>query len=43
MKLRERIDALKKPFGKGQKWERFAPAVSGLNSIHAVGYYWRRR
>jgi len=25
--LRKQLDALKKPFGKGQKLEKFAPAI----------------
>jgi Na+-transporting NADH:ubiquinone oxidoreductase subunit B len=33
MKLRERIDAIKKPFGKGQKLERFAPAVNAFDTF----------
>jgi Na+-transporting NADH:ubiquinone oxidoreductase subunit B len=33
MKLRERIDAIKRPFGKGQKWERFAPAVNAFDTF----------
>ena len=31
--IRERIDAIKKPFGKGQKWERFAPAVNAFDTF----------
>ena len=33
MKLRSSIDAIKKPFGKGQKWERFAPAVNAFDTF----------
>ena len=31
--IRERIDVIKKPFGKGQKWERFAPAVNAFDTF----------
>ena len=31
--IRQRIDAIKKPFGKGQKWERFAPAVNAFDTF----------
>ena len=33
MKLRERIDAIKKPFAKGQKLERFAPAFNAFDTF----------
>lgn len=31
--LRKKIDQLKKPFEKGQKWERFAPAVNAFDTF----------
>lgn len=31
--LRNKIDQLKKPFGKGEKWEKFAPAVNALDTF----------
>lgn len=33
MKLREKLDQLKKPFAKGSKWERFAPAVNAFDTF----------
>ncbi len=33
MNLRRRIDAIKKPFAKGEKWERFAPAVNAFDTF----------
>ena len=30
MNLRRRIDAIKKPFAKGEKWERFAPGTTPM-------------
>ena len=33
MNLRNTIDNLKKPFGKGEKWERFAPAFNALDTF----------
>ena len=33
MKLRNTIDKLKKPFNKGEKWERFAPAFNALDTF----------
>ena len=33
MKLREKLDQLKKPFAKGAKWERFAPAVNAFDTF----------
>ncbi|XLS28368.1 NADH:ubiquinone reductase (Na(+)-transporting) subunit B [Flavobacteriaceae bacterium M23B6Z8] len=31
--LRKKIDQLKKPFNKGEKWEKFAPAVNALDTF----------
>lgn len=31
--LREKLDQLKKPFAKGSKWERFAPAVNAFDTF----------
>ena len=31
--LRKKLDALKKPFGKGQKWERYAPAINAFDTF----------
>ncbi len=33
MKLREKLDQLKKPFAKGAKWERFAPSVNAFDTF----------
>ncbi|MGB0260894.1 MAG: NADH:ubiquinone reductase (Na(+)-transporting) subunit B [Flavobacteriaceae bacterium] len=33
IKLREKLDQLKKPFAKGAKWERFAPAVNAFDTF----------
>jgi Na+-transporting NADH:ubiquinone oxidoreductase subunit B len=33
MNLRNTIDQIKKPFGKGQKLERFAPAINALDTF----------
>lgn len=33
MKLREKLDQIKKPFAKGAKWERFAPAVNAFDTF----------
>ena len=33
MNLREVIDSLKKPFNKGEKWERYAPAFNALDTF----------
>lgn len=33
MSLRDRLDALKKPFKKGQKWEKFAPLFSAFDTF----------
>lgn len=33
MNLRNKIDQIKKPFGKGEKWERFAPAINALDTF----------
>ena len=31
--LREKLDELKKPFGKGQKLEQFAPAINAFDTF----------
>lgn len=31
--IRKRMDALKKPFGKGQKYEKFAPAINAFDTF----------
>ncbi|MFY8186328.1 MAG: NADH:ubiquinone reductase (Na(+)-transporting) subunit B [Flavobacterium sp.] len=31
--LREKLDEIKKPFGKGQKYEKFAPAINALDTF----------
>ena len=31
--LRKQLDALKRPFGKGQKFEKFAPAVNAFDTL----------
>ena len=31
--LREKLDQIKKPFGKGEKWEKFAPAINALDTF----------
>lgn len=31
--LRNKIDQLKKPFNKGEKWEKFAPAINALDTF----------
>ena len=31
--LRKQLDALKKPFGKGQKFEKFAPAINAFDTF----------
>lgn len=31
--LRNKIDQLKKPFGRGEKWEKFAPAINALDTF----------
>ena len=33
MNLRQTIDSLKKPFNKGEKWERYAPAFNALDTF----------
>jgi len=33
MNLRNTVDNLKKPFSKGEKWERFAPAFNALDTF----------
>ena len=33
MMLRKQIDRLKKPFAKGSKYERFAPAVNAFDTF----------
>ena len=33
IKLREKLDQIKKPFAKGAKWERFAPAVNAFDTF----------
>jgi len=33
MNIRETIDKLKKPFNKGEKWERFAPAFNAFDTF----------
>ena len=33
MNLRNTVDNLKKPFNKGEKWERFAPAFNALDTF----------
>jgi Na+-transporting NADH:ubiquinone oxidoreductase subunit B len=31
--LRNKLDDLKRPFGKGQKWERYAPAINAFDTF----------
>ncbi len=31
--LRKKLDQIKKPFGKGEKWEKFAPAVNAFDTF----------
>ena len=31
--LRRKLDDLKKPFGKGQKWEKYAPAINAFDTF----------
>ena len=31
--LRNKVDQIKKPFAKGQKWEKFAPAVNAFDTF----------
>lgn len=31
--LREKLDQIKKPFGKGEKWEKFAPAFNAFDTL----------
>ena len=31
--LRNKIDQIKKPFAKGEKWEKFAPAVNAFDTF----------
>jgi Na+-transporting NADH:ubiquinone oxidoreductase subunit B len=31
--LRDKLDQIKKPFGKGEKWEKFAPAINALDTF----------
>jgi Na+-transporting NADH:ubiquinone oxidoreductase subunit B len=31
--LRKSLDNLKKPFGKGQKFEKFAPAINAFDTF----------
>ncbi len=31
--LRKKLDQLKRPFGKGRKWEKFAPAINALDTF----------
>ena len=31
--FRKKLDDLKRPFGKGQKWERYAPAVNAFDTF----------
>tara|TARA_B100000686_G_C16805306_1_gene989676 strand:+ start:10892 stop:12049 length:1158 start_codon:yes stop_codon:yes gene_type:complete len=31
--IRDKLDQLKKPFSKGEKWERFAPAVNAFDTF----------
>jgi Na+-transporting NADH:ubiquinone oxidoreductase subunit B len=33
MNIRNTIDNLKKPFNKGEKWERFAPAFNAFDTF----------
>ena len=33
MNLRQTIDSLKKPFNKGEKWEKYAPAFNALDTF----------
>ncbi|MDA8762713.1 RnfABCDGE type electron transport complex subunit D, partial [Flavobacteriaceae bacterium] len=31
--LRKKLDNLKRPFGKGQKWEKYAPAINAFDTF----------
>ena len=31
--LRNKIDKIKKPFARGEKWEKFAPAVNAFDTF----------
>ena len=31
--LRKKLDDLKRPFGKGQKWEKYAPAINAFDTF----------
>lgn len=31
--LRQKLDALKKPFNKGEKWEKYAPAINAFDTF----------
>ena len=32
--LRNKIDQIKKPFARGEKWEKFAPAVNAFDTFY---------
>ena len=31
--LRKKLNDLKRPFGKGQKWEKYAPAINAFDTF----------
>ena len=31
--LRKKLDDLKRPFGKGEKWEKYAPAINAFDTF----------
>ena len=31
--VRKQLDNLKRPFAKGEKWERFAPAINAFDTF----------
>ena len=37
--FRKKLDNLKRPFGKGQKWERYAPAVNAFDTFAVATKY----
>lgn len=41
--LRDKIDQIKKPFGKGEKFEKFAPAVNSLDTFLYVPNHTTKR
>ena len=41
--LRKKIDQLRRPFGKGEKWEKFAPAINAFDTFLYVPNHTTRK